>query len=531
MLPLNLLRVRTRKGIIFPQFCLDSNSDEQELSTKIIEQFANALKKKEKKGLLQKRVEIFETNNDYKLVRGLFTLLERRCVFKNTSSVDSVFVRRALFEESSKRGYALTEFERKEIISSVASTTNISVEEIENAIWSDFEENMVLEQFNPITVKELIAWYNLALMQTLLFNCTRLDFYVSGGANWKRVLRDVKRLGMMYHLESSGDELLCSLDGPLSLFKMTDRYGTSIAKLLPSIVASGKWHVKASVVRKTMSGKKIYEFEMSNEKAPSLMYPYVEQLDDRRSNVLYDSSIEEKFASKFEQFANGWKITREPDPLIADGKALIPDFMFEKYDRRVYLEIVGFWTKEYLERKIQKLISSSKTGENKSIDMLIAVNEELACSKLSSLPKEKVIFYRNEVPIKPVADYLKKIDSQMIEQYSNIEIDIDASKEVIPVHEIAQQHSMPEESALKILSKNNDYIVVGKFLVSKMKAHKMEKLLEGITKFVDACSVLSQHDIPELCHAELISVLGYDVVWNDLDAGKATITKHKNKNK
>jgi predicted nuclease of restriction endonuclease-like RecB superfamily len=434
-----------------------------------------------------------------------------------------------MFEESSKRGYALTDFERSEIISSIASTMNLSVDDIENTMWSDFEENMVLDQFTPITSNELLAWYNLALMQTLLFNCTRLDFYVSGGANWKRVLRDVKRLGMMYHLESNGDELSCSIDGPLSLFKMTDKYGTSIAKLLPSIIASGKWRVKAWVVRKTLSGKKMYEFETSNEEVPPLMHPYTEQLDDRRGNAIFDSSIEEKFASKFEQFANGWNIIREPDPIIAAGKALIPDFMFEKYNQRVYLEIVGFWTKEYLERKIQKLIASSKTGENKSMDMLIAVNEELACSKLSSLPKEKVIFYRNEVPIKSVVDYLKKIDQRMIERYSDMKIDIDASKEVIPIQEIAQRHSMPEESALKILSKNSDYIVVGKFLVSRMKAHKMEKLLEGITKFVDACSVLSKHDIPELCHAELISMLGYDVVWKGLDIGKATITKHKNK--
>ena len=529
MLPLQLLRVRTRKEKIAPQFCLNSNSIEMDLANKIIIEFEIAVKRKEKKDVLQKRVESFEAKNDYKLVRGLFTLLERRCVFKNTGVIDSAFVRRAVFEESSKKGFALTDFERSEIISKIASSMNLSIEEIENAMWSDFEENMLLEQFNPITTEELIAWYNLSLMQTLLFNCTKLDFYVSGGVNWKRVLRDVKRFGMMYHLESAGEELVCSLDGPLSLFKMTDKYGTSIAKLLPSIVASERWRVKAWVVKKTMSGKKIYEFELSSEQTPPLLNPYVERSDEG-SNAVYDSSIEEKFANKFEQFANGWKITREPDPIIASGKALIPDFLFEKYNRRVYLEIVGFWTKEYLERKMQKLIASSNNSENnKNIDMLIAVNEELACSKLSSLPREKVIFYKNEVPVKPVTDYLKKIDQEMIEHYGNmqinIDVDIDSTGEVIPLQQIAQKYNIPEESLLKTLSRSNDYVVIGKFLVAKIKVHKMEKLLDGITKFIDACSVLSQHKIPESCHAELISVLGYDVVWQGLDVSKATIIK------
>ncbi|MGH9922415.1 MAG: DUF790 family protein, partial [Nitrososphaerales archaeon] len=191
--------------------------------------------------------------------------------------------------------------------------------------------------------------------------------------------------------------------------------------------------------------------------------------------------------------------------------------------RRVYLEIVGFWTKEYLERKLQKLIAS--TG--KSIDMLIAVNEELACTKLSSLPKDKVIMYRNEVPIRPIIDHLREIDNEMIEQgVSKVQIKIDTTKEIIPIEKIAQEYSIPEESALKILANNEQYIIVGRFLVSKIKTHKLEKMLEGVTKFIDACSLLAQNSIPESCHAELINKLGYDVVWDGLDARKATLAKH-----
>ncbi len=518
MLPLRLLRVRTRKGKISPLFC---SENELELAQKVIGEFEIALKKREKRGLLIERTESLESKHDFKLVRGLCTLLERRCVFKSTSSLDSVFVRRTVFEEASRRGFALTDFERSDIINSVASKIGATASDVEEALWSDFEENMVLERFDSMGAKELLAWYNLSLMQTLLFNCTKFEFSVHGGANWKHVLRDVKRYGVMYYLQQNeNNELTCSLDGPLSLFKLTDRYGTSIAKLLPSITASGKWSVKAWIIRKTMSGKKVLEFEMSDADAPSigLSSPYMEQ----KESYIYDSSIEEKFAGKFEQFANGWKLVREPDPVIAGGKALIPDFMFEKYNRRVYLEIVGFWTKEYLERKLQKLIAS--TG--KSIDMLIAVNEELACAKLSSLPKDKVILYRNEVPIKPIIDHLKKIDKEMIEQSIKVQIKIDGTKEIIPIEEVAQEYSIPEESAFKILASNSQYIIVGRFLVSKIKTHKLEKMLEGVTKFIDACSLLAQNSIPESCHAELINKLGYDVVWDGLDARKATLVKH-----
>ena len=56
MLPLPLLRVRTRKGSIAPQFCSDSNSQESDLANKIIRQVEDAVKKKEKKGVLQERI-------------------------------------------------------------------------------------------------------------------------------------------------------------------------------------------------------------------------------------------------------------------------------------------------------------------------------------------------------------------------------------------------------------------------------------------------------------------------------------------
>ena len=261
----------------------------------------------------------------------------------------------------------------------------------------------------------------MSLLQTLLFTCTRLEFSVKGGADWKHILRKVKRLGLMYSLKEqvSGSEspdakyvsseksrahlvhanmkdnsvhdnkLMCSIDGPVSLFKLTDRYGTSIAKLIPFIISSSWWHLNAFIVRKTMSGKKIYEFRASSAdfqqlklREPSQNYQD-SNINGRPSSSYYDSSLEEKFAIRFEHLANRWKIKREPDPLIVgNGVAFIPDFLFEKYGRKVYLEIVGFWTKEYLEKKFQKI---SDILRNSNVDLFVAVDEELLMFKASSI--------------------------------------------------------------------------------------------------------------------------------------------------
>jgi uncharacterized protein len=629
MLAAPLLRVAVRKSMIMPLFC--TQNDELELAQKMLEEFQESYKAHERKSELYNRILTIESShNDYKLVRGFCTLLERRCIFNAYSYVsgtlnnatipipplgagatavpiDPIAVRRMLFEESSKRGFALTDLERNSIINSISEKLRVSSsDDIKRVMWSDLDDNLVFEHFEHIDAKTLVGWYNLSLMQTLLFNATKMEFHISGGTNWKRILKNVKRLGLMYYLEnrsqqheedddgnkiSSNSSIVCSLEGPLSLFKLTDRYGTSLAKLLPSIVLAKEdvdWQIDAWILRKTMmQGKKLYQFKMSNRETPPFLADpfYATKYSSNNnenekavalasssssssfSDYSFDSLVEEKFARKFNEVVgntSGWKLVREPDPLIvADGKAFIPDFMFEKYGNRVYLEIVGFWTPEYLERKLQKVKhimkanSSSSSNNNNhyntrttaAVDLFIAINEELAGSRISSspssatfsssVPMDKLIFYKNDsVPIRPILDYLKALDKEMIDRKMrdpNLRIEVDRSKDIISLEDLAQKYDLPIEAVSKILSRDysDQYISIGSggpqhyHLISKTKAKKLESLLKEVKTFTDACLILSENAIPEACHAELVEKLGYEVIWRSMDVSTAVIEKRR----
>src|SRR5215218_2323120 len=567
MLTLQLLRVRTRNGAIFPLFC--TKEEDVELAKKIIQEFEQTWKNKEKKAVLEDRISAIEESDagsDYKLVRGLYALLERRCTFKSRDS-------------SSDNDGETSSTSTITIVDSVASRLHLSSHDVVlKTMWSDLDDNLILDYFDAIDPEALVGWYNLSLMQTLLFNCTKLDFYISGGLNWKRVLRTVKRLGLMYYLQQPQQQqqenrIICSLEGPLSLFKLTDRYGTLLAKLLPSIIFSsdnrrenskgggGEWHLDAWIVRKTMDGRKIYEFKISKDEIPELLtdpYLFFSSVSTAEKEVVgsfpyndsnFDSAVEEKFAKRFEQAETGWRLTREPDPLVlSNGGAFIPDFVFEKYDKKIYLEIVGFWTKEYLERKLQKLAdifisADSKKKKNNNNDnnadlLFIAVNEDFACSKSSFssiIPKEQLIFYKNDmVPVKPILDYLKSIDREMIERKVNdpnlkIELDKDNNDSIISINEVAQKYCIPAEVARRISLRDNNekYMEAGMYLIPKSKAHKLESLLAGTNRFIDACSILLKEGVPESCHADLIVKLGYDVSWQSIDASTAVIVKRR----
>ncbi len=653
MLPAQLLRVKIKnKGKnIEPLFCKhttgtnSANGDEIHLAAKLIDEFNESWKNNERNILLSERVNLLEEQyGDFKLVRALYTLLQRRCIFgpnkktfietsnsttKNVMNdsdsmkipspsgwpIDPFYVRRQLFEESSKQGFALTDLERAEIMDLVASRLGISTITIAENMWSDLEDNMVIEHFFSLSPRELIGWYNLSLIQTMLFNCTHLEFFVRGGIHWKRVLRDLKRLGLMYYLEQrqkiptdqetryenqgmqtdensapqekDENEIVCVVSGPLSIFKLTDRYGTSIAKLIPSILSAGKWFIKASIVRKNfVLGKKIYECELSNDRSPLLLCEPVrneskitnvnEQFTsghtDITSSTYYDSKVEENFAKRFIQSGNGWALTREPDPIVlSDGKALIPDFVFEKYGKKIYFEIVGFWTTEYLEKKLEKIRDISATQKIRRLDFLMAVNSDYyAASSNSASSKQRpgifqlsnfieknhlITFKGNNIPLKPILEYLKNTEqileqeiatghsNELLEELDQINQRFHSDNTVISIEDIAKKCGVPAEAVLRIIkskfrieAKTKDsfgkdektkFILVGKFLISLIMANKLRSVLEtnGITKYNEASLLFNEYGIPDECHTDLVSKLGFEIIWEGMDYNAASIEK------
>ena len=201
------------------------------------------------------------------------------------------------------------------------------------------------------------------------------------------------------------------------------------------IISSRTWNIKASIIKTSISGRKLYEFNLSSDSDVYIFNTMndrfynnhqFEDSNDDNNNFNFDSSVEAKFATQFEKFRTGWKLIREPDPLIfSNGKAFIPDFLFEKYDKKIYFEIIGFWTPQYLERKFKKIQEIIKTNDSK-YDLLIAINENNFVSESSELKKlllnsilndNSIIIYKNDsIPMKKILFYLKSTDNKIMNQ-------------------------------------------------------------------------------------------------------------------
>jgi hypothetical protein len=612
MLPIELLRVRISSKLnqIRPVFYDSQEKNQLLLVVKLVKMFEQMDTEGVSKAKLDENIlEIEAKYTDYKLVRGICHLLEQRCVYAlpgrtfphggNNNAMNAINLRRKIFEESSRNGYPATEDERKQILQKFATESDLTTDELEIAMWADLDKNKYLKNFESLSPLQLISWYNISILQSLLLNCIKLEFSVYGGFSWKKILRKIKQLGLMYflfhenNLESESNKqtrnqemvfnskkdkrVICTVEGPLSIVRLTDKYGTAMAKLIPLIIFTDIWSIDAIILRKSISGvRKTYRFQISNKDKDLPLFDASKVQPQSASNMNsgsiyknaidnFDSIVEKKFMDKFLKFSIGWNLIREPDPLIlSNGKAFIPDFVFEKYGIKVYLEIVGFWTSEYLKRKLEKIkdLLNTKSATSVGADLLIVANIDNYISENGDktmidsifskyIARNNLIFYKkDQIPFGPIIKYLKDIDSRIIDDISinfnnsivkELESIIEEKQnKIIFLKQVSDKQNIPVESVLKTirnLQSNNDasttaiknrlrgFLLLDNYLISNDKIDELLPELDKLKKLPDAVRFLGQNNIPEECITSLIPKIGFEIVWNGIDFNDALIQR------
>lgn len=509
MLTNDLLVTRIYKGKIEPVFA-PLDQENLDIASSVIDVFQKHDGKTY--GELMEEIQGLEEIN-YRFIRGLAQILERRCVIDKDSIIDPIAARRAVFEES--EGFIVGDEERVNVLDRVACKLSIKSDDLEKALWADQEENLVVKEFQTITPDDLLRQYNLSLAQTLLFKATGMEIQIED--NYQEVFWKIKQLGLIYTILDNK----IYLDGPISLFKLTEKYGSSFAKLLPTITPSVKWSLKASILKKTLQGKRIYDFTLDHTRRQILGRGFGAE------TVTFDSSIEKEFY----QFSfNGWVVNREPTVLKAGQYAFIPDFSLERNGTKIYVEIIGFWTPEYLKNKIEKI---NRLNEKESTSMILIVNKNLACSS-SDFKTDNVIFYDKKIPyleiIKILREYEKQHRKEEMTRLQNTEItlSLDSGESIISLDEAARRYGVSPE-ALKEVIKNEaikdqnkaDYLLLGEQLIGHQVIEKLQDELKGVKKYDDAVKILNGYGIK--AHALALEFLGYKVKWSGISPENAEI--------
>jgi predicted nuclease of restriction endonuclease-like RecB superfamily len=522
MLPSDLLNSRKYRDTIRPVYA-KINHENLTLADRVISAYHNHLNKVRGK-LLEAIKELEGSGYDYRFVRGISTLLERRSNFEIEAYVKPEVARDRLFHVASERGIP-TKFEKRRMIMiEEAAHLGVSVEELEQSLYADLEEEQVLRDFKPIGPEELVKQYNLGQTQTLLFKASMMEFTASG--NWQQIFRWIKWLGLIYTIhkdvDRGGEGYRVRVDGPISLFKLNHRYGTSMAKLLPHIIASRDWSLHALILRQR-SDRMLLNLNLDSRRHGRYLKTLISQGEE------YDSFIEENFAKRFEALKTGWKMTREPSPLPVGTRVMIPDFLFEKSGMRVYLEVAGFWTPEYLRHKLGQL------REVEGIDMIVAADRRHACNELDRMSSRlNILYYKSKVPLQPIYQHLREREAEMmkkqLEELEKVELKVD--NPVMQASELAEKLGVLEETVQQVFRDRQfpGYELLGDTLITRSKldnaAERLEEgLKDGGLTLNQASELLEELDIPR--PVRVLEHLGYRIEWHGINPDEASIQKTK----
>lgn len=325
---------------------------------------------------------------DFKVYRGLAKLMGDYLVTSPPSDLDGERLRARVFAMAAEAGPLVRTADlffhqtAADKAAEIAREMGMSLETLQQSLYADLPENQVIREIDrSLSAAELIQRYNTALAQAMLYRATRMivDVYDS----YRTVFKYIKLARLMHSIRSHEGGYRIEIDGPMSLFSNVERYGIAMAKLLPGILKCERWRLAAKV--NVGDGEKIFRLSP----AAGLVSHY-------RDEPVFDSSAEEAFYRRFSRNTRSkWTIEREGSVLDLKDTVLIPDFKFTHEDGRVvHLEIVGFWTTEYLQRKLEKLNRVTQAN------VLVAAPASLNCSKDAF--HGRVITYKERLLIKDV---------------------------------------------------------------------------------------------------------------------------------
>lgn len=174
ILPFEHIRVFRRKGVIKPILIREPMG----ILDTLIEVYKDH--KHRKRGVLDSVVADCEyLGYDFKLVRGVATVLDSRSVFQSKSAMPPLEARRQVFSLATQT-VVINNEGRLTVLSQIAKKNNISVEELDDSLYSDLEEEQYLQEFNDLTSEDLSLYYNYAHTVALLAYSTRIEMSYRG---------------------------------------------------------------------------------------------------------------------------------------------------------------------------------------------------------------------------------------------------------------------------------------------------------------------------------------------------------------
>ncbi|MCS6865384.1 MAG: DUF790 family protein [Gemmataceae bacterium] len=354
MLTGKLVRVRHAKNRLVPLYVEPTDAGLLGLAEQILWVYRSALGRT--RGEIDDELKDFIPEGPRGLLPlGLAKLCEDRCQFEIAADYPPEDLRDAVFHAAAlARAQAATQhrsFDRQAVLTDIATRLSLTLtaEQIDQSLFADLKAEQRVVSFNDLTPEQLLQRYNVALAQALLLRCTEMEVrvYAETPARFRQLFRAVKFHRLICTIEETpGNSYKLTLNGPLSLFSSTSKYGLQLALFLPTLLHCKAFDLRANIRWGTQRKEKLFHLSgLDGLKSPAADFG------------TYTPPELQLFVEAFRAKIRDWTLNADPHPITLPSGIWVPDFQLthRKTGREVLVDVFGFWRKVDLEAHYRKL--------------------------------------------------------------------------------------------------------------------------------------------------------------------------------
>ncbi len=350
MLTGNLVRVRTTHDRVTPLYLRPDAPDWLEVAEGLLMIFRQAIGMT--RGEIEEEIDEVVGEGMATLAhRGLAKVLEDRAEFEVVAEAPPEDLREKVFTAAAEERRRLQEggqrsrFRREAVLERVGQELGIDPEKLIAGLFADLKDENRMLRFDDLDARQLIDRYNVALAQAVLLRSTRMSIELKreGPARDRQLFRWLKFHRLLHRIENTSQGgYQIHVDGPMSLFSATNKYGLQMALFLPALLLRRDFRLDAELRWGPKREPKRFQLRSTDG--------LVSHYQDTGQYVPAEINA---FLDRFRTVAPAWDVSDQTD-VIELGREMtwVPDYRFvhKATGTDVLVEVLGFWKKGALQR-------------------------------------------------------------------------------------------------------------------------------------------------------------------------------------
>lgn len=339
--------------------------------------------------------------SERKLALGLAKLVLDACELGTPSELDAAALRRVLFERAAalrKAAPPSVGLDRQAVLAEVGAELGLSPADVDEGLYSDLRGEERLIRAPALGPLALLEAYERAARQAVLLRAVRVTADVScrSPGAYRHLFAKLKFRRLLHRIEPRDSGYRIIIDGPYSLFESVTKYGLALALTLPALEECDALELRAELAWGPRRERLEYRQVSRGRAEPA---PPGEGLSDDVAALL----------DGFRELGSGWEVA--PAGVLLDLPGLgvcAPDLEFSRGGERVFLEVLGFWSREAVFRRIEL----AERGLPERVLFAVSSRLRVSAELLEESPSAALYVYKGHMSPRAVERHLDELVSR-----------------------------------------------------------------------------------------------------------------------